>query len=66
MTHATITRPNLGSYAYIWIGNTEHTAATTSEAHALLNRRGTVTYTHRTGNTEHYIITPRNQQDTTP
>lgn len=58
---ATITRPNFGSLAYVWIGDTEYVASCTSEAHALMNRRGDVTYVGRTGMpgaslTEHYVI----------
>lgn len=57
MITATITRPNLGSLAYIWIGDNEYVAATTSEAHAILNRRGHVTFTHRDAyGVEHYTI----------
>ncbi len=40
MTRASIHRPNRGSAAYVWINNNEHVCATTSEAHALLRRRG--------------------------
>jgi len=55
-TPASITRPNLGSLAYVWIGNTEHVVATTSEAHDLMNKKGKVTFIKRSGHTEHYII----------
>lgn len=61
---ATITRPDFGSLAYVWIGDTEHVTSCTSEAHALMNKRGDVTYVGRTGipgagMTEHYVITRR-------
>lgn len=55
-TPASITRPNLGSLAYVWIGNHEHIVGTTSEAHTLMNRKGKVLFINRSGNTEHYII----------
>lgn len=60
MTRATIHRPNLGSLAYVWIGDHEYVTTTTSEAHALLRRHGTPTH-HRTtrhdgSSVEHYTI----------
>jgi hypothetical protein len=55
-TPASITRPNLGSLAYVWIGNTEHVVGATSEAHDLMNKKGNVTFISRSGSTEHYII----------
>jgi hypothetical protein len=55
-TPASITRPNLGSLAYVWIGDREHIVATTSEAHDLMNKKGRVTFIGRSGSTEHYII----------
>ena len=55
-TNASITRPNLGSLAYVWIGNREYVTATTSEAHDLMNKKGTVTFVSRSGKTEHYTI----------
>jgi len=61
MIRAEIHRPNLGSLAYVWIGDREYVAASTSQAHALLNRRGTVehveTITSGGGMVERYIIT---------
>jgi hypothetical protein len=57
MIRAEIHRPNFGSLAYVWVGDREYVAATTSEAHALLKRRGNVTFVGRTGNVEHYTIT---------
>ena len=60
MTRASIHRPNLGSLAYVWIGDREYVTASTSEAHNLLARRGHVTMTGRTtsngSSVEHYII----------
>lgn len=60
---AEIHRPNLGSLAYVWIGDREYVAATTSEAHALLNRRGDVTHLrttrHGSSSVEEYRITRR-------
>jgi hypothetical protein len=55
-TPASITRPNLGSLAYVWIGDHEHIVATTSEAHDLMNKKGKVIFISRSGSTEHYII----------
>lgn len=61
MIRAEIHRPNLGSLAYVWIGDREYVAASTSQAHALLNRRGTVEHveTMRSGGgmVEVYTIT---------
>ena len=61
MIRAEIHRPNLGSLAYVWIGNREFVRATTSDAHKLLRSRGAVTHieTIRNGQTsvERYIIT---------
>ena len=60
MIRAEIHRPNLGSLAYVWIGNIEYVVGTTSEAHTLLNRRGRVEHieTIRSGGTvEVYNIT---------
>jgi hypothetical protein len=58
---AEIHRPNLGSLAYVWIGDREYVAASTSQAHALLNRRGRVehveTITSGGGMVEVYTIT---------
>lgn len=63
---AEIHRPNLGSLAYVWIGDREYVAASTSEAHALLNRRGIVTHieTMRSGggSVETYTITRRRDE----
>lgn len=60
MKRATIHRPNLGSLAYVWIGDREHVTGATSEAHALLRRHGTPIHTHTTRHggesVEHYII----------
>ena len=55
-TPASITRPNMGSLAYVWIGDKEHVVGTTSEAHHLMNKKGSVTFISRSGQTEHYII----------
>ena len=55
-TPASITRPNLGSLAYVWIGDKEHVVATTSEAHDLMIKRGKVTFIRRSGSTEYYTI----------
>ena len=61
MIRAEIHRPNLGSLAYVWIGDREYVAASTSQAHALLNRRGSVEHveTMRSGGgmVEVYTIT---------
>ena len=61
MIRAEIHRPNLGSLAYVWIGDREYVAATTSEAHALMTRRGRVEHigTIRSGGSsvEQYVIT---------
>ena len=61
MIRAEIHRPNLGSLAYVWIGDREYVAASTSQAHALLNRRGRVkhveTLQNGGGTVERYIIT---------
>jgi hypothetical protein len=54
---AEIHRPNLGSLAYVWIGDREYVAGNTHEAHALMKRRGTVTFVGRSGSVEHYTIT---------
>ena len=58
---AEIHRPNLGSLAYVWIGDREFVRATTSEAHALMRRRGRVehvdTLQNGGGTVERYIIT---------
>ncbi len=65
MIRAEIHRPNLGSLAYFWIGDREYVASSTSEAHALLNRRGIVEHvrTTRSGQTsvEEYRITRRSE-----
>ena len=55
-TPASITRPNLGSLAYVWIGNREYVVASTTEAHNLMNRKGQVIFIGRSGSTEHYTI----------
>ena len=61
MIPAEIHRPNLGSLAYVWIGDREYVAATTSQAHALLNRRGKVDHLETImtggGTVERYTIT---------
>ena len=61
MIRAEIHRPNLGSLAYVWIGAPEFVRATTSEAHALMRRRGRVehidTLQNGGGTVERYIIT---------
>jgi hypothetical protein len=66
--NASIHRQNLGSLAYVWVGDTEHVTGSTSEAHALMNRRGNVEFVRRTwhGSTsvEEFIITPRHREDT--
>lgn len=56
---ASITRPNLGSLAYVWIGDKQYVAATTSEAHAILRKRGDVRFMHYSGRTEYYEIDVR-------
>lgn len=60
---AEIHRPNLGSLAYVWIGDREYVAATTSKAHAAMNRRGTVVFVERIvsgdSSVERYIIERR-------
>ena len=64
MIRAEIHRPNLGSLAYVWIGDREYVAASTSQAHALLNRRGIVEHLETImsggGMVERYIITKEN------
>lgn len=66
MIRAEIHRPNLGSLAYVWIGDREYVAASTSQAHALLNRRGRVEHveTITTGGSmvERYIITKEEEK----
>ncbi len=66
MIRAEIHRPNLGSLAYVWIGDCEYVAASTSQAHALLNRRGRVehveTITGGGGTVERYIITKQEEE----
>ena len=66
MIRAEIHRPNLGSLAYVWIGDREYVAASTSQAHALLNRRGHVEHveTITTGGSmvERYIITKEEEK----
>jgi len=61
MIRAEIHRPNLGSLAYVWVGDREFVRATTSEAHALLKRRGKVEHVETImtggGTVERYIIT---------
>ena len=61
MIRAEIHRPNLGSLAYVWVGDREFVRVTTSEAHALLNRRGKVEHVETImaggGTVERYIIT---------
>ncbi len=61
MIRAEIHRPNLGSLAYVWIGDREYVTASTSRAHALVNRRGRVEHveTMRSGGgmVEVYTIT---------
>lgn len=61
---AEIHRPDLGSLAYVWIGNREYVTASTSEAHDLMRRRGVVHYHGRTiapggGSVETYTIERR-------
>lgn len=61
MIRAEIHRPNLGSLAYVWIGDREYVVGLTSEAHALMSRRGIVQH-HETirsggGSVERYTIT---------
>ncbi|NBV49528.1 MAG: hypothetical protein EBR95_10945 [Verrucomicrobia bacterium] len=66
MIRAEIHRPNLGSLAYVWIGDREYVAASTSQAHALLNRRGRVehvdTLQNGGGTVERYIITKQEKE----
>jgi hypothetical protein len=58
---AEIHRPNLGSLAYVWIADREYVVGLTSEAHALMSRRGIVQHleTIRSGggSVERYTIT---------
>ena len=61
---ATITRPDFGSLAYVWIGDKEYVTSSTSEAHALMRRHGEVTYVGKSGKpgagmTEQYVIVRR-------
>lgn len=61
MIRAEIHRPDLGSLAYVWIGDHEYVTSSTSEAHNLMRRRGKVTYHGRTltscgGSVETYTI----------
>lgn len=61
MIRAEIHRPNLGSLAYVWIADREYVVGLTSEAHALMNRRGIVQH-HETirssgESVERYTIT---------
>jgi hypothetical protein len=64
---ASLHRQNLGSLAYLWIGDREYVTTSTSEAHALMSRRGNVEFVRRTwsGSTsvEEFTITPRPKED---
>ena len=61
MIRAEIHRPNLGSLAYVWIGDREFVATSTSQAHAIMNRRGHVEHVETImaggGMVERYTIT---------
>ena len=61
MIRAEIHRPNLGSLAYVWIGDREFVATSTSQAHAIMNRRGHVKHIETImaggGMVERYTIT---------
>ena len=61
MIRAEIHRPNLGSLAYVWVGDREFVATSTSQAHAILNRRGDVEHVETImaggGMVERYTIT---------
>jgi len=63
---AEIHRPDFGSLAYVWIGDHEYVTSSTSEAHALMRRRGLITYHSRTlttggGSVERYTITKKEE-----
>jgi hypothetical protein len=66
MIRAEIHRPNFGSLAYVWVGDREYVAASTSQAHAILNRHGHVqhvrTTTHDGTSVEEYLITRRGDE----
>ena len=57
---ATLTRPDLGSLAYVTIGDKRWTFPCTAQAHELMRKHGEVTYVRRShgndGSTEHYLI----------
>ena len=59
--NAAIHRVDMGSLAHVWIGDHEHIVGTTSEAHALMARKGRVEFVdrHRHANgssVENYVI----------